>query len=192
MPILRDLAGKCRALRFVYTAASASGNRQMAGRMPPVRLCVWSQNWQRHHFPKDGRIRRAQHRLRRGPPQQHPSVSEAGAQDAAVAGHSPEPCYRCGISCGWCLHRCPLRRTPPGWARSTPTSSQASTACRAEARRGIGAGRWFHLSPSLRDTLARKVECCVGNQAQLSHWATAPIFWWQGGGLKSQSSEHKH
>ena len=43
--------------------------------------------------------------------------------------------------------------------------------------------------------LARKVEYCVGNQLQLSHWATATIFLGGGvggAGLKSQSSEHKH
>ena len=42
MPMPRGTAGKHSALRsFVYTAASVSGNRQMAGWMPPVWLCVW-------------------------------------------------------------------------------------------------------------------------------------------------------
>lgn len=42
--------------------------------------------------------------------------------------------------------------------------------------------------------LARKVEYCVGNQVQLSHWATATIFLGGvgGAGLKSQSSEHRN
>lgn len=79
------------------TQQPASGNRQMVWPDAPV-LCVWSQNWQRHHFPKDGLIQRLPAPTSRGPPQQHPSA-RSQSPGRAVAGHSPEPCYRCGISC---------------------------------------------------------------------------------------------
>lgn len=49
--------------------------------------------------------------------------------------YSPGPCYRCGIFCGLCPHRCQLTQTPPEWAHSTLKSSQASTAYRAGTRR---------------------------------------------------------
>ena len=37
--------------------------------------------------------------------------------------------------------------------------------------------------------LARKVEYCVGNQVQLSHWATATIFFGGGCGGRFEKSE---
>lgn len=59
------------------------------------------------------------------------------AQKATAAARLPEPCYRCGIFCGWCPRRCLRRRTPPGWARSIRRSSQASTAYRAGERKDV-------------------------------------------------------
>ena len=100
MPMPRGTAGKRRALRsFVYTAASMSGNRQLAGRMPPARLCVWEPlpglepELAEASLPRGWADQESTALSPAGSSQQHPSVSEGGAQDAAAAGHSPEPCY---------------------------------------------------------------------------------------------------
>lgn len=133
-----------------YMAASVSGNRQMAGWMSLfASVCVGAIAGSGTGISKD--ITSLRKRLsgehntdswlaqRRFSPAASICFAKEG-QGKQRWPHSPEPCYRCGIFCGWCLHRCLQRQTPPGWVHSTQRSSRASIAYRAETREEVTEG----------------------------------------------------